>query len=156
VATLLASYLGSEDNSRLFWSIRQKGLADEVWADYEGFSDSGLLYGYAAIERESVDLARRRMATEFALLQKKLDLGLFERAQSKILTDTVCERESPLERFDAVVSLLTAHGRPKTLEAEVAEYQRVTDRDVRTFLEKYPTDRGIACVVMKGSRDDNP
>jgi len=153
LAALLASYLGSEDNSRLFWSVREKGLADEVWADYEGFSDGGLLYCYAAADPANIERTRTLIEEELARLHTDLDSALFRRARTKLLTDAVCERESPLERLENVMSSLAAGAEPMAVEEEIAEYERLTPEDVSRYLRKFPTNRGTACAIMNGSGD---
>jgi len=154
MAALLASYLGSEDNSRLFWSVREKGLADEIWADYEGFSDGGLLYCYAAADPTNIEHVRLLVEGELARLHTDLDSGLFRRARSKLLTDAVCERESPLERLENVMSSLAAGAKPVAIEDEIAEYDKLAPEDVARYLGKFPTNRGPACAIVTGSVED--
>ena len=147
-ADLLSAYLGAASNSRFFWSIVQKGLADEVSADYFGFSDAGLIHVYASVDPPNVvqvlDIVRHELAT----LKDGLDEKALERACTKLVTGLVCSAENGLSRFSQIVGSMSTRTPLKSLEEELAEIEAVTPQKVAEYLEAYPLDGEPALVAM--------
>ncbi len=147
-ADLLATYLGAASNSRLFWSIVQKGLADEVSADYYGFSDTGLFYLYASVDPKNVSRVLDIVRQEMADLKKGVDAEALARARTKHATALVCRGEHGLSRFSQIVHSLSTNTPLKTLEEEIAEIDAVTPKRIAEYLEAYPLDGDFSLVAL--------
>ena len=150
MAGIVACILGDVDNSRLYWAVRQEGLADEISAEYEGFSDGGLLCVYASVDPGNVERVALLIEAELDAMHSGLDSAQFARARQKALTDAVCGRENCQERFDEVVTQISTGARLCTLEEEVAELDKLTVDDLSRYLRKYPLNRGAGGVILNG------
>ena len=147
-ADLLASYLGASTNSRLFWAVIQKGLADEASAGYYGFSDAGLFHLYASVDPGNVQQVLDIVRRELADLKAGVDADALARARTKRATGLVCNGENGLHRFSQIVEDLSTDTPLKTLEEKIAEVDAVTPERIAEYLEAYPLDGEPAEVVL--------
>ncbi len=147
-ADLLAAYLGAASNSQLFWSIIQKGLADEASADYYGFSDAGLFYLYASVDPKNASRVLDIIRQEMADLKKGVDAEALARARTKWATALVCSSEHGLSHFSHIVGSLSTNTPLKPLEEEIAEIEAVTPQRIAEYLEAYPLDGEPALVAL--------
>ncbi|MFT5365542.1 MAG: putative Zn-dependent peptidase [Candidatus Latescibacterota bacterium] len=147
-ADLLASYLGASSNSKLFWSVIQQGLADEVSADYVGFSDTGLFYLYVSVDPQNASQVLDIVKKEMADLKNGIDEGALQRTKTKFATGLACSGENGLSRFSQIVGSLSTNTPLKSLAEEQAEIAAVTPRHIAEYLEKYPLDKEPALVAL--------
>lgn len=147
-ADLLAHYLGAATNSRLFWSVVQKGLADEASADFYGFSDTGLFYVYVSVDPENVSKALEIVRREIDGLKTGVDGDALARSRTKQATALVVGGEHGLRRFSQIVGSLSTDTPLKTLDEELAEIDAVTPERVAEYLERYPLDCDPAIVAL--------
>lgn len=147
-ADLLASYLGASTNSKLFWSIIQEGLADEVSADYVGFSDTGLFYIYTSVDPKNASQVIDIVKKEMADLKNGIDEEALLRTKTKFATSVACSGENGLSRFSQIVGSLSTGTPLKSLEEEQAEIAAVTPRHIASYLETYPLDQEPALVAL--------
>jgi predicted Zn-dependent peptidase len=152
-ADLLAYYLGAASNSRFFWSIIQKGLADEASSDYYGFSDTGLFYIYASVDPENVSGVMDIIRAELDVLKEGVDADALERARTKIATSLVTSGENGLRRFSQIVDRLSTNTPLRTLEEELAEIDAVTPERISGYLEAFPVN-GESALVALGPMED--
>jgi predicted Zn-dependent peptidase len=151
-AELLASYLGSEDNSRLFWAAKQRGLADEIWAHYEGFTDSGIFYVYAASAPGKAKPLIQAIRNEMLRVHTDVDGDLLARVRGKARTDLICSMENGLERLESVLERLAARSVPETLQRQLARIDGVGPRSIRHYLNRYPLGGNWASVRIGRGR----
>lgn len=147
-ADLTAAYLGASSNSRLFWTVVQKGLADEASADYFGFSDAGLFYLYVSVDPENVSQVLETVREELAALKRGVDEEALRRARTKRATALMCNGENGLRRFSQIVGSLSTNTPLKTLEEELAEIEAVSPQRVAEYLERFPLDGEPAVVAL--------
>ncbi|MDE2888349.1 MAG: pitrilysin family protein [Gemmatimonadota bacterium] len=147
-ADLVAHYLGAASNSRLYWSVVQKGLADEASADFYGFSDTGLFYVYVSVDPENVPRVLDIVRKEIDGLKGGVDGEALARSRTKQATALVVGGEHGLRRFSQIVGSLSTETPLKTLEEELAEIDAVTPERVAEYLERYPLDRDPAVVAL--------
>ncbi|MDE3000409.1 MAG: pitrilysin family protein [Gemmatimonadota bacterium] len=147
-ADLLAHYLGAASNSRLYWSVVQKGLADEASADFYGFSDTGLFYVYISVDPENVPQVLEIVRNEIGGLKEGVDGDALARSRTKQATALVVGGEHGLRRFSQIVGSLSTDTPLKTLEEELAGIDAVTPGRVAEYLERYPLDCDPAVVAL--------
>ncbi len=147
-ADLLAYYLGAASNSRLFWSVVQKGLADEASADFCGFSDTGLFCVYVSVDPKNVSRVLEIVRQEVDELKRGVDGEALARARTKQATALVTGGEHGLRRFSQIVGSLSTGTPLKTLEEELAEIDAVTPGRIAEYLERYPLDGEPAVVAL--------
>ena len=147
-ADLLAAYLGASTNSRLFWSVIQKGLADEASADYYGFSDSGLFYVYISVDPSNAAEVIEIIRGELRHLSNGIDAEALERAKTKAATSLVCSGHHGLHRFSQIVGDLSTNTPLKSLDGHLAEIDGVSADRIGAYLEQYPVDRDPAFIAL--------
>jgi predicted Zn-dependent peptidase len=147
-ADLLGAYLGASTNSRFYWSIVQKGLADEASADYFGFSDAGMFFVYASVDPKNVGAVLDAVRAELSDLKKGVDEEALARVRTKRATALVCNGENGLRRFSQIVGSLSTRTPLKTLDEELAEIEAVTPDRVADYLAAFPLDGDPAMVAL--------
>lgn len=147
-ADLLATYLGASTNSRLFWSVIQKGLADEASADYYGFSDSGLFYVYISVDPANAGQVVDIVRTELADLSNGIDSDALGRAKTKAATSMVSSGQHGLHRFSQIVGDLSTNTPLKSLEEQLAEIEGVTAESIGQYLEKHPVTADPSLIAL--------
>jgi predicted Zn-dependent peptidase len=152
-ADLLGAYLGASSNSRLFWSVVQKGLADEASADYFGFSDAGLFYLYVSVDPRNAAQVLEIVHEELAGLKGGVDADALARARTKSATSLMCNGENGLRRFSQIVGSLSTDTPLRTLDEELAEIEAVSPQRVAEYLERFPLD-GEPAMVALGPMDE--
>lgn len=148
-AALLATILGDNTGSRLFWALNQTGLADQVGADAMTFSDSGLLLALAVTDPDKAPRALETVRSEMAKLQDgPIAAEELERAKTKLLTSTVLEGESTFARMLGLVDSWLAHERLETLDEVQASIESVSMDDIRRLLARYPLTEGQVITAL--------
>jgi predicted Zn-dependent peptidase len=147
-ADLLAAYLGASTNSRLFWSVIQKGLADEASADYYGFSDSGLFYVYISVDPANAAEVMEIIRGELKDLSNGIDADALERTKTKAATSLVCSGQHGLHRFSQIVGDLSTDTPLISLDEHLAEIDGVTPDRIGKYLEQYPVDTDPALIAL--------
>ncbi|HCK12410.1 MAG TPA: hypothetical protein DHW45_21230 [Candidatus Latescibacteria bacterium] len=147
-ADLLAAYLGAATNSRLFWSVIQKGLADEASADYYGFSDSGLFYVYLSVDPTNAGQVMAIVRDELSGLANGIDSGALERAKTKAATSLVCSGQNGLHRFSQIVGDLSTNTPLKSIDDQLAEIDGVTPDGIADYLKAYPVTANPALIAL--------
>lgn len=137
-ADMLAAYLGASTNSRLFWSVIQKGLADEASAEYIGFSDAGLFYVYLSVDPDNAAEVVEIVNRELADLSNGIDAAALDRAKTKASTALVCSGQHGLHRFWQVAGSISRDVPLKSLDEQLAEIDRVSTDSVAAYLERFP------------------
>jgi predicted Zn-dependent peptidase len=138
-ASVLANILGDDTGSRLFWSVNQTGLADQVGAGAITFSDAGMLFVIAVTEpekaRETLEVIRRELDT---LQSAPVTADELERAKMKLLTSVVIEGESTRARMNGLIESWLSHQRLETLEEIRSGIEAVTVDSLTAFLRAHP------------------
>ena len=148
-AAVLANILGDDTGSRLFWSVNQTGLADQVGASAMAFSDTGVLFALAVTDSEKAPQALDVVRQEMKHLQDgPITEDELDRAKTKLLTSTVIEGESTRARMMGLVESWLAHGRLETLDEIQAAIQAVTVEDIKDLLEEHPLTDGQVLTAL--------
>lgn len=136
---ILATILGDESGSRLFWELIDTGLAEYVSTDVSEYQGTG---AYVTMLCCAPEEAQRNLER---IHQLQVDLereGISEeelvRAKSKICAHVVLQSERPANRLFSVGSNWLQREEYRTVREMVDAYQRVTRQDVASVLKKYP------------------
>jgi predicted Zn-dependent peptidase len=62
-------------------------------------------------------------------------------AKSKILSRVVRGSERPMGRMQAIAAAWTYTGEYRDVDTELANFEAVTQADIRAYLDRYPIDR---------------
>jgi predicted Zn-dependent peptidase len=138
-AAVLATILGDDRGSRLYWALYQTGLAETVSAEVLDFEDCGALLTHVATEpglaAEALRVAREelRRLQEFDVDQDELD-----RAKTKLNSYVIIGGESTNDRVMGLINSWLTVGRLETLEEIREKIDAVTLEDLRALLRDFP------------------
>jgi len=138
-ADVLGTILGDSTGSRLFWGVRETGLAESVGSQYMALDGSGLLIIYATTEPGKAADCLAAVRREVQRLQ---DGGVTEeelrRAKTKLATRVVMGGESTNNRMLSLIDSWLSIGRLETLEEVEEAIEGVSVADCRALLDRLP------------------
>jgi len=138
-ARLLATALGDDSGSRLFWELVDTGLAEFASMSPYEFQGTGIVLTYLACRPEDTAAGLQRVRQVFERAEKS---GISEeellRVKSKICSELVRQSESPARRLFAVGSNWLQRRAYMTVRETVDAYQATETTDLAAVLEKYP------------------
>jgi predicted Zn-dependent peptidase len=138
-AALLASVLGDQSGSRLYWTLIDPGYADGADVSYQDYNGAGCYYTFLSCDPESVQENLARIAEVFRQVQAEgISEAELAQAKNKVLARTVLRSERPMGRLMPLGYHWMYRGEYLTVAEEVDRYARVTADDVRRVLEAYP------------------
>ncbi|MFO0842822.1 MAG: pitrilysin family protein [Gemmataceae bacterium] len=141
-ADLLGMAVGDDSGSRLYWELVDPGLAESASCYFREYEDTGAFYTSLTCDREQVD---ENVAIACRVLAEVQRDGLrpdeLEQARNKLLSRVVRSGERPKGRMFSLGSAWTYYGEYRSIDDELADYERVTLADVRAVLDRYPLDR---------------
>lgn len=144
-ADVAAAAVGDHSGSRLYWELVDPGKVESAGTSFYENDGSGVVYttftcdphdaagNLAAVRKVLADVQRGGITEE--------ELG---QAKSKILSRVVRGSERPMGRMQAIAAAWTYTGEYRDVDTELANFERVSLRDIRAFLDRYPLDRATA------------
>jgi len=144
-AAILGAIYGDERNSRLYWTLRHTGLAEEASGGYFGFSDTGVIAAQAACDPDKADHVAAILQQEAARLKKGIQKTEFERAKNRARTELVFSAETPFNRFRQLMQEWLSRREFMTTEEMLARIEAVRLNDLYALLEEFPL--GKRCVL---------
>ena len=147
-AAVLASTLGDDDGSRLYWELVDKGLADNAGLGHDASEDQGAFSGYVSTAPER---AEQVIGSYLELLKKAQDepptADEWRRAQRKIATGLTLRAETPLGRLTSLGIGYQSVGEYLSVKEVVA---RILSADLETgkeLLAERPFDKGFVYTL---------
>ena len=138
-AAVLATVLGDDRGSRLYWSLYQTGLAETISAEILDFDDNGLMLVHVATEPHLMPQAIEATQAELRRMQE-FDVAddELERAKTKLITSIILGGESTNERVMGLINSWLTHGRLETLEEARQKIEAVTLADLQSLVNEFP------------------
>lgn len=138
-AAVLATILGDDRGSRLYWSVYQTGLAETVSAEAMEFEDNGVMFVHLATEPklavEAIRVVREQMNK---IQQVDIQPDELQRAKTKLKTSVIIGGESTNDRVMGLINSWLTVGRLETLEEIRDKIDAVTLEDIRALVEEFP------------------
>lgn len=136
---LLATVLGDESGSRMFWELVDPGYAESASMGPGEFQGTGIQMTQlcCAPEDTADNLARIQEILEQAQAEGVTEAELAQ-ARSKIRSYIVLQSERPAYRLFDVGNNWIVRRQYRTVRETIANYERVTCDDVAAVLSKYP------------------
>ena len=135
---LLATVLGDDSGSRMFWELVDPGYAETAAMGACEYQGTGLMMTQLCCAPE--DTADNYARIQDLLAEAEAD-GVSEaelaQAKSKIRSYIVLQSERPANRLFAVGGNWIARRQYRTVREVIDSYQRVTCEDVAAVVEKY-------------------
>lgn len=138
-ARLLATVLGDDSGSRLYWALVDNGLVDFAGMGASEYQGTGLLWTYMCCQPEDAadNLQRLREvyveAEANGITEKEL-----EQAKNKVCSHLVLQAERPSSRLFSVGNGWIQRREYRSVREIVDAYRRVTVDDANAVLAKYP------------------
>lgn len=138
-AGLLAVAVGDDDNSRLYWELIDRGLADAAELAHNDFDGTGAWTTYLCCQPD--DLAENldslthvyRAVNRHGITEDELTL-----AKNKVATRVVLSGERPMGRLSSLGGNWVYAKEYRSIEDELRAVQSVTLKDIRRLLDEYP------------------
>jgi predicted Zn-dependent peptidase len=145
---ILATVLGDDSGSRLYWELVDSGLAECALMGAYEYQGTGLFMAYLGCMPEDAAANLKRMHD---LFRKAESEGITEqeivRAQNKICSHVVRQAERPSSRMFSVGNGWIQRREYRTTAQVVKAYRKVTAAQVNALLAKYPlTTNTTVCV----------
>lgn len=141
-ADLLGMAIGDDSGSRLYWELVDPGLAESASCSFREYMDTGAFYTWLSCNREETEEGLAIIRRVLGEVQAdSITAEELEQARNKLLSRVVRSGERPKGRMFALGSAWTYYGHYRSIDEDLADYERVTLADVRAVLDRYPLDR---------------
>ena len=137
-STALASILGGGDGSRLYWSLVDKGLAEEAGANVDPGDGYGEQLAYAVCTPENAKQVTEILQDELSNITSELTEADLARVVAKAATSAAVGSEIPAGRMQRLGSLLTTTGIYSSLEEELQKLESLVIDDLREAAAAFP------------------
>ena len=148
VTRILASILGDDSGSRLFWELVDTGLAESAAVFTQEFEECGLICTFLACapeqQEENWDAIRNTLA---AGKQNPITEREMELAKNKICAGMILGSERPSNRLFSVGNAWTFRRKYETIQAATKHYQAVKIEDVQEEFEKLSDRKQVTVSV---------
>lgn len=132
---LLATILGDESGSRLFWELIDTGRAEAAALWPQEFQDCGVMMGYLASLPELLEDNLRLFQ---GVLSRAADAGITEeelqQARNKTAAALILQSEQPSNRMFTLASRWIARHRYQSLDQTLDHYRAVTRTEINELL----------------------
>lgn len=149
---LLATVLGDDSGSRMFWELVDTGAAEYASIGTYEYQGTGIQMTFLCCVpedcTENLDKIRQLQAE---VQQDGITEDELERAKRKICASIVLRAERSASRLFGVGSSWLQRGQYTTVRESVDRYKAVTVADVAAVVEKYPYTTNTTVVVGPGA-----
>jgi predicted Zn-dependent peptidase len=145
---VLASILGDDSGSRLFWQLVDNGLAESAVVFTQEFDDCGLfsIFTTCAPEQHESNWETIQSILASGVKQPITDREI-ELAKNKICSGLVLSSERPSNRLFSVGGAWLKRGKYETVSEVAAHYKRVTKTQLQEAFEQL-ADRTTVTVTV--------
>ncbi|HZZ77754.1 MAG TPA: pitrilysin family protein [Gemmataceae bacterium] len=141
-ADTLAMIIGDDSGSRFYWALVDPGLADSADMGFHDYEGAGSYFTSFSCEPSNTE---DNLAMIRDILHEVQSEGVSDEelavAKSKILSRVVRGSERPMGRMQALGMGWTYLKTYRSVDEELANFDAVTLKDIRTVLDKYPFDQ---------------
>ncbi|MEM8865767.1 MAG: pitrilysin family protein [Planctomycetota bacterium] len=156
-AKLLATVLGDDSGSRMYWDLVDPGLVESCSLGHYEYEGVGMFYTWMACSPADVqdNLARLNTllgeAATQAVTAKELD-----QARNKVKSRVVLGSERPRSRLFSVGGNWTHRGEYRSTSDDLAALDAVTIADTQRVIERFPLNTGAIVTVGPEERVPAP
>ena len=138
-AKLLATIVGDDSGSRMYWELTEVGLAESASLGHYEYQGLGMFYTWLSCEPEATDDNLARLEAIYGAVESN---GVTEvelrQAKNKVKARVVLSSERPRSRLFNVGGNWLQRREYRTVADDLESIERVTVDDVRAVLKKYP------------------
>jgi predicted Zn-dependent peptidase len=147
-AKLLATIVGDDSGSRMFWELTEPGLVESATLGHYEYLGVGMYYTWLACEPE---LAEENLARLQAIYREVEAQGVtaeeLRQAKNKVIARVVLSSERPRSRLFNVGGNWLQRQEYRSVADDLAVLDAVTLNDVNDVLKKYPLSRVSTVTV---------
>jgi predicted Zn-dependent peptidase len=138
-AKLLATIVGDDSGSRMYWELTESGLAESASLGHYEYQGLGMFYTWLACEPDATEDNLARLAAIYRGVEKDgvTDVEL-RQAKNKVKARVVLSSERPRSRLFNVGGNWLQRREYRTVADDLEELERVTTGDIRAVLKKFP------------------
>jgi len=138
-AKLLATIVGDDSGSRMYWELTDPGLAESASLGHYEYQGLGMFYTWLACEPEATadNLARLDAIYQTVEADGVTEVEL-RQAKNKVKARVVLSSERPRSRLFNVGGNWLQRREYRTVADDLQSLERVTVDDVQSVLKKYP------------------
>lgn len=138
-AKILATVLGDDSGSRLYWALVDRGLAEQATLGHHDYQGTGLFMTYMSCDRENAQANIERIAEVYAEAEKSgITSAELTQAKSKINSRVVLGSERPRGRLFTVGGNWIQRHEYRTVKHDLEAIDAVTQNDLSAVLAHYP------------------
>jgi predicted Zn-dependent peptidase len=147
-AKLLATVLGDDSGSRLYWELLDPGLAEQVSLSHSEHEGAGMWMTYMSCEPgQTADNLRRILRIYRAAESEGITPAEVEQAKSKVRSRIVLSSERPRGRLFAVGADWVYRREYRPIEHELDAVAALTADDLTAVLAKYPLTHSTTVTI---------
>ena len=138
-AKLLATIVGDDSGSRMYWELTESGLAESASLGHYEYQGLGMFYTWLACEPDAAEENLARLDE----LYRTVEVGgvteiELRQAKNKVKARVVLSSERPRSRLFNVGGNWLQRREYRTVADDLEELERVTVDGIRAVLKKYP------------------
>ena len=138
-ADILATVLGDDSGSRLYWALIDPGYAESADCSFHEYHDTGAFYISFSCEPERT---QKNLAIVHGILRQLEAEGItpeeLQQAKSKVLSRVVRASERPMGRMMAIGMQHVYWNAYYTVDEELRKFEQVTRKRISDVLKGFP------------------
>lgn len=147
-AKLLATMLGDDSGSRMYWALVDPGLVESASLGHYEYQGAGMFFTWVSCPPEAAQANFQRIVQ----LQQQAEAEGFQaeelqQAQSKVKARVVLGSERPRNRLFNVGGNWLQRGEYRSVADDLAAVEAVTLEDVQRVLTQYPLTRNTMVTI---------
>ncbi len=147
-AKLLATVLGDDAGSRLYWELVDPGLAENVSLTHSEHQGAGMMMTFMSCEPQQTADNLRRIADVYRRVEADgIAPAELDQAKSKVRSRVVLSGERPRGRLFAVGNDWVYRRTYRSIEAEMQAVADLSVADLNAVLAKYPLGRPLTVSI---------
>lgn len=138
-AKILATVLGDDSGSRLYWALVDTGLAEQASLGHHDYQGAGLFMTYMSCDPDQAQDNLQRIAEVYVQAEKDgITEAELSQAKSKINARVVLGSERPRGRLFTVGGNWIQRRQYLTVRDDLQAIERITREDLMDVLARYP------------------
>ncbi|MEM1304755.1 MAG: insulinase family protein, partial [Planctomycetota bacterium] len=151
-AKLLATVVGDDSGSRLYWELVDPGHAESASLGHYEYEGVGMYYAWMSCDPDAVEPDLAAMQRVFDHVQRDgVAADELDQARSKVRSRVVLGGERPRSRLFSVGGNWLQRQEYRSVRDDLGAIDSITAEDVRRVLDRFPLDSGA--VVTVGPRE---
>jgi predicted Zn-dependent peptidase len=147
-AKVLATILGDDSGSRLYWALVDTGLAEQASLGHHDYEGAGIFMTYMSCDPAEAQANLQRIADVYAAAEKHgVTAEELAQAKSKINSRVVLASEKPRGRLFTVGGNWVQRRQYRTVRDDLEAINRITLDDLAQVLARYPLSENTTLAI---------